>query len=207
MDAIFSEVYKSGLWGMHGSRSGSGSSLEQTAVLRSRLPTMLRELRATSLLDIPCGDFFWMREVDLSGVTYIGADVVLDLIARLQATVACDGRTFRQLDLTRDPLPKVDVIFARDVLVHLAHRDALLAIANVRASGANYLATTTFSGRATNPDVATGDWRPVNLQRAPFNFPAPIELINEGCTEGGGVFADKSIGVWRIADLHGGDGS
>jgi hypothetical protein len=50
----------------------------------------------------------------------------------------------------------------------------------------------------------TGDWRPINLERAPFNWPAPVELIVEECTESGGVFADKSLGLWRIDALPAG---
>ena len=35
-----------------------------------------------------------------------------------------------------------------------------------------------------------------------FNLPAPVKLINEGCTEDGGKFADKSLGLWRVEDLR-----
>jgi hypothetical protein len=58
--------------------------------------------------------------------------------------------------------------------------------------------TTTFPGCASNEDIVTGDWRPLNLQLAPFNLPAPDLLINEQCTEGGNLFADKSLGLWRL---------
>jgi hypothetical protein len=27
-------------------------------------------------------------------------------------------------------------------------------------------------------------------------------MLNEGCTEGGGAFADKSLGLWRVAELR-----
>jgi hypothetical protein len=33
-----------------------------------------------SLLDIPCGDFHWMRRVNLQGLSYVGADIVRELI-------------------------------------------------------------------------------------------------------------------------------
>jgi hypothetical protein len=29
-----------------------------------------------------------------------------------------------------------------------------------------------------------------------------MRILNEGCTEGRGVFADKSLGLWRTADLR-----
>ena len=36
---------------------------------------------------------------------------------------------------------------------------------------------------------------------APFHLPAPEGLLVEGCLEGGGAYADKALGLWRIADL------
>jgi hypothetical protein len=43
---------------------------------------VLHDLGAQSLLDAGCGDFNWMRTVDLPGIKYIGVDVVSDLIER-----------------------------------------------------------------------------------------------------------------------------
>ena len=45
-----------------------------------------------SLLDAPCGDFNWMRHVPLGGVSYTGADVVPELIARNRRDYGRDGR-------------------------------------------------------------------------------------------------------------------
>ena len=63
------------------------------------------------------------------------------------------------------------------------------------------LLTTTFAGPRENVDITDGDWRPLNLEKAPFHLPPPLATINEECTEEGGAYADKSIGVWRIDDL------
>jgi hypothetical protein len=52
-------------------------------------------------------------------------------------------------------------------------------------------------------DIVTGDWRPLNFERSPFHFPRPVELLNEGCTEAGGLFRDKCLGVWQTAELAG----
>jgi hypothetical protein len=46
-----------------------------------------------------------------------------------------------------------------------------------------------------------GKWRPLNMQLPPFNFPNPICIINEKCTEGEGEFKDKSLGLWRLKDI------
>ena len=67
----FEYIFESNLWGSDESRSGPGSMLVETETLRKQLPMLLREIGARSLLDIPCGDFRWLSEVDL-GVPYLG---------------------------------------------------------------------------------------------------------------------------------------
>jgi hypothetical protein len=42
----------------------------------------------------------------------------------------------------------------------------------------------------------------LNLISAPFQLPRPLALLNEGCTEGGGAYADKSLGVWSLAEIE-----
>ncbi|MEV0277394.1 class I SAM-dependent methyltransferase [Streptomyces sp. NPDC050610] len=197
------------------SRSGNGSNLTQTATLRSELPELIARLGVRTLLDIPCGDFYWMSRLDLGIDSYIGADLVPEVVERNKRDFARPGREFRVLDITRSPLPRVGMIFSRDCLVHFSDAAVRKALENVKRSGSTYFAATTFTGRTDNAaDIETGGWRSLNLCRAPFSLPAPSHLINENCSEvyvaqeggGSGVhvqhdFADKSIGVWRVADL------
>ena len=120
----FQHIYKSNHWSEAESVSGPGSTLEETEPLRRELPSLLRELGATSMLDLPCGDFHWMQHTNLAGIDYIGGDLVGSLIERNQAKHACDGVEFRKIDLVNDTLPAVDVILCRDCLVHLSFIDA-----------------------------------------------------------------------------------
>ena len=69
-------------------------------------------------------------------------------------------------------------------------------------SGIPYILTTTVPRCEANEDIVTGDWRVLDLERAPFHLPAPLRILNEGCTEGSGVFADKSLGLWRTEALR-----
>ena len=71
----------------------------------------------------------------------------------------------------------------------------------VRDSGVRYFISTNFLDQQANIDIADGDWRPLNLERAPFNLPSPVEVLVEGCEEEGGAFADKALGVWSTKDL------
>jgi hypothetical protein len=95
----------------------------------------------------------------------------------------------------------VDLVLCRDCLVHLSFANIHHAIANLKRSGTCWLLTTTFPDASANRDIDDGDWRVLNLQYAPFLFPAPLAVINEGCTEAGGDYADKSLALWRVGDL------
>jgi len=215
MQETFTRMYASGGWTLvHDdkvSRSGLGSNLEQTAALRSELPRLVADLGVRAVLDIPCGDFFWMSRTDLNIDSYVGADIVAELIDENIARFARDDRRFRVLDLSQDELPRVDLVFSRDCLVHLSIADAQRCLENIKRSGSTYLATTTFTGRTQNENIVTGGWRPLNLCLEPFGLPAPLRLFDERCTEVYQVvedgrereehFTDKSIGVWRIAEL------
>jgi hypothetical protein len=47
-----------------------------------------------------------------------------------------------------------------------------------------------------------GQFRPLNLEAPPMSLPAPMLMINEGCTEGDGKYQDKSLGLWRMLDIR-----
>uniref|UniRef100_UPI002157A42F class I SAM-dependent methyltransferase n=2 Tax=Pseudomonadota TaxID=1224 RepID=UPI002157A42F len=88
---------------------------------RTELPHLLREFNIRSVLDIPCGDFNWMRHVDLGGVHYIGADIVPELVEHNRRTYRGPRIQFEHLDVIASPLPKVDAVLCRDGLVHFPH--------------------------------------------------------------------------------------
>lgn len=199
--AAFRHAYTTNHWAGPDSPSGPGASLDQTAAIRKALPELCDRLRVRSLLDLPCGDCSWMSTVSFHDVEYVGADFLPEIIAGNARYSVPGRRDFRVVDILTSALPRADLVLCRDCLVHFAFADIARAIANVRASGSTWLLTTTFPGQSENLDIRTGDWRPLDLERAPFNWPPPVELINERCTEGGGVFADKSLGLWRVTDL------
>jgi hypothetical protein len=199
----FSDIYHHNVFGGAESRSGGGSSLEQTAAIRVALPALLKELGVNTMVDAPCGDFFWMQRTELGVERYIGIDIVEELIAQDQRQFGSANRRFLCLNIIDGPLPRADLIFCRDCLVHLSFSQVKKALRNFQRSGARYLLTTTFTGRDHNVDLVGKDiWRTLNLERPPFNLPKPTRLINELCTEGSGAYADKCLGLWSLQDLR-----
>ena len=179
----FSRIYRANLWGSDESRSGLGSTLEATAEIRTYLPELLRKLEVRSLLDAPCGDFAWMRHVDLGVEQYIGGDVVPELVAQLQREYEAPGRRFVQLDITEDQLPATDAILCRQCLIHLSNRRARKALENFGRSGARWLLTTSYRNVRENVDIETGSFRRIDLRLSPFGLGIPDQSMLDGDDE------------------------
>lgn len=198
---IFAGIFKANIWKNEESVSGEGSSLDQAKEIINSLPAVLSEFNIKSFLDIPCGDFNWMRKIDFAGICYTGADIVPDIIEANIKKYSNEGIKFLNLNLITDDLAKNDLIFCRDCLVHLSYEDIFASLANIKKSGSVYFMTTTFTGQEENKNIHTGGWRPLNFEKAPFNFPKPFYLLNEKCTEMSGEFDDKSLGLWKISGI------
>jgi hypothetical protein len=201
----FERIEQTNLWGAATSVSGLGSEAPATAAIREALPALLQRLGARSLLDAPCGDAGWIGRMKLD-LDYTGIDIVPSLIEANRQRVA-DGELpgrFLVADITRDALPRADVILCRDCLVHLSFDNIVRAVDRFRTSGARFLLATTFPEWDGNLDCEDGDWRALNMEKAPFDWPAPRALINERCEEGGGGWRDKSLGLWRLDELSDG---
>ena len=199
---VFTDIYKQNYWQGKESVSGTGSDKDQVRFITDKLPRLFQAIGAKTVLDLPCGDFLWMNEVDLEGVDYIGGDIVKELIADNTVKFSRENVRFDHINLLEDRLPEADVVIVRDCLVHFSYNDIFKALRNICDSNIKYLLATTFTNERGNRDIATGQWRPLNLERAPINLPKPPQAINEGCTEGNGLFADKSLGLWKVDDIR-----
>jgi hypothetical protein len=191
----FTEIYENNLWCSQESVSGGGSEMQNTKVIRKELPVLIQKFDIKSILDLPCGDYNWMKSVDLCGASYIGADIVEPLVEKNKELY--NQIDFRLLDLTKDILPKVDLIFVRDCLGHLSNENVLLALKNCKESGSKYLLATSFTKWDFNPDIQDGGWKCINLMISPFNL-NPIYLINEDCQEGFPHYNDKCLILFKL---------
>ncbi|MFV2055436.1 MAG: class I SAM-dependent methyltransferase [Thiohalomonadales bacterium] len=195
--AVFTSIYEKNYWKDSTSISGSGSNDTQTEKIVAELPKLLATHSITSILDIPCGDFYWFKKINLDNINYVGADIVEDIINN-NKQYASKNISFQTMNLLEDTLPKVDLIIIRDCLVHFSYSDIKRAIKQVVDSGSTYLLTTSFINLQDNTDIETGMWRAINLQKAPLNFSEPIDMIQENCDEVEGKYYDKSLALWSI---------
>lgn len=172
----FSKIYANNYWDNAESVSGSGSTLAYTENLRRQLPVIFEEYDIKVLLDTPCGDFNWMKEVmkECPKIKYIGGDIVDEIIHNNIACYSNRNIAFQVLDITRDELCAADLIIVRDCLFHLSFSDINLFLRNLSRSSIRYLLTTSYDieGGIVNANIKTGEFREVNLFLPPFNFPS-----------------------------------
>lgn len=203
---VFSNLYRHNLWGNAESRSGHGSSLASTEAIRSALPGLLTRFGIRTMLDAACGDFHWMSQLDLDLDRYLGADIVPALIddnRRAFARGAPRRREFAVLDITRDPIPPMDLILCRHCMIHMPHADITTALRNFVESGSRYLMATTIPGATANRDIRTGSFRELNLELPPFSLPAPLAKINDPVWCDGQFRDDGWLYLWSLEDLRG----
>jgi hypothetical protein len=100
------------------SKSGFNASLRSTKRLRAAFPALFADYQIKRFVDAPCGDFFWMQHVDLTGIEYWGLEISKTL-NDFNQQFASPTRHFALGDITSDPLPAADLLMVRDCLVHL----------------------------------------------------------------------------------------
>ena len=198
---IFDDIYRRGSWGSEETVSGPGSTRARAADFQDDLLALIRRLEVRVLLDAGCGDFNWMAEVAEAVESYLGVDVVPDLVARNVLRHARPGRAFLCRDITADPLPRADLILCRDCLVHFSLADVQAALANFVRSGSVYLLTTTFPVTGGNVEIRTGEWRDLDLEQPPFSFPPPLATVDERCLRGGDRYRSKRFALWALDSL------
>lgn len=197
---IFTAIYKRNAWGCAESVSGWNSTVAGTANLRVQLPELMQQYGLRHICDIPCGDFNWMKEVPMAHFTYFGGDVVPEIIAENKLNWEAANRQFEVVDLLKDKLPPSDLFLCRGCFDHFSETDVKRAVRNIKKSRSVYLLVTTYTS-AVNKNILTGDFRAINLQAPPYNFPAPLALLPDDEDAVAGRPAEKFLGLWKVSEL------
>jgi len=192
----FEYIYDSNYWGNIESRSGGGSTLAATEMLRSGLEALLGELDVKILLDSPCGDWNWMRAVRFPpGMRYIGGDIVLTMVQALQEKHGSDAITFHHMNIIETPLPAATLWLCRDSLFHFSNADIFATLRNFLRSQTPYALLTSMPGITMNSDIMTGSYRPLNLLIKPFGFPEPRKILYDNHEK------LRYLGLWHRDDI------
>jgi hypothetical protein len=143
--------------------------------------------------------------VNNSSINYLGGDIVINLINNNQkSNLGNNNLNFIHFDICKDKIPdNMEFIFIRDLFVHFSYADIKTALNNIKNhSNVKYIMMTTFINRTNSELPIQWPWRPLCFFKEPFNFPKPIELINEICSEDYPNNIDKSLGLWKVEDIN-----
>src|SRR5208282_4814817 len=104
------------------------------------------------LFDAPCGDLNWMKQVRFpTGMRYIGADIVEELIASLRENYKVDdSKSFTVVDIINDSHPRSDLWLCRDGLFHFSFADIFSTLDRFVSSGTPACLLTTHTHISDN---------------------------------------------------------
>ncbi len=170
---------------------GEGSQMDsKTESLRKNLYPFLLKWNIKSIFDAPCGDFWWMRHIDLGDIEYSGGEIQSSQIRKLNKEFP--DKTFIRFDVTKDEFPEVDLWFCRDCLFHFSNHHKLETLNNFTRSNIKYILMSNHFGWTeesaskwgvpVNSDIATGDFTHINWFYPPWNFGEPLDQIYDNYT-------------------------
>lgn len=169
------------------SASGPGSSRSAAENTIKLLRHTIETRKVRTILDLGCGDWNWMKDVGLhdladgNRVRYQGWDASPKLVEELSATFGVPGAIeFHLRDITTAPIPKVDLIIARDVLFHLPRAITKTLLDRI-SEACDYFLSTSFLSVAENGDISAYNeiegwgYYNINLNIPPFNLARRME--------------------------------
>lgn len=205
----FTNIYDKSIWGPSGGGSGGGSDTAYAKMTGYLLELVLLRYGLSSMLDAPCGGVYdsWMA-VAISRIRksipcfrYHGVDVVSSVIEKNNDRFkSLEWIKFGTQDLSSwtENLPTgYDLILSRDALQHLSYYSIAGALSKYCRTDSKFLAVGSYLDNGNNKNIKNGESFHINLRQPPFNFPAPVESIEERGVMSEKMAADLSQSLGR----------
>ncbi len=173
----FATIYKTATWGTNdgsAGTSGFGSMVRTTIVYRAFLERFIKDNEIHSVVDAGCGDWEFSKVIDWTGIDYKGYDIVDSVIEQDKRTFAKPNIQFFKADIIEADLPPADLLIVKDVLQHLPNADVQRFLVKQLPKYKHVLLTNgtgTGTLSSPNPDIHIGEYRGLDLSRAPFGVP------------------------------------
>ena len=202
---IFTSIYKSKHWVQNSeslperfiSVSGHGSNINtaQHKNLNFNFNIMLEKYNINSIIDMPCGDFLWIKNTIIEKkIKYLGIDIVDELISENNKTYKNNHIEFLAEDIVDFKTDeKYDLVLIRDLFIHIKNLDIKKIINNLKKMQIKYIALNNYE-KIQNKDVVVGQHRKVNILNEPFNLPKPIFSFKD-------FEEDKFIYLYKIDQI------
>lgn len=169
LQAEFTRIYDTNMWG---NGSGSGSSKKVCDSYIHFINNFIKEYNITSITDAGCGDWQSTRYFNLKNIQYDGYDVVESVIEGIKV-FENNHIDFHLYDGDFSKLKPADLLICKDVLMHLsfANIDRFINELNKFRFA---LITNTMKENIDNVNISNGDYRVLDLRKAPFDINAEL---------------------------------
>lgn len=156
-------------------------SITDTENLRQRIIALFKKHHITSMFDAGCNDCIWMNQLlNNIEIQYQGGDISPDMIEYVHDTFP--GCRVDVHDATTDAFPIAELLFVRDVAIHLNNADKRKLWNNWLDSSIPWILITHNLETDHNSDFEYTDEFPfssANWQLAPWCFPKPVDQVWE----------------------------
>lgn len=168
----FDEIYSLNSWGFG---SGHGSLPSVTKSYRKFIEQFIAENDIKKVVDYGCGDWQFSKLINWGEASYTGLDVVESVIEDNTKKYSTDKISFKAIKPGQTSIPKGDLIIVKDVLQHLSEEDIRIFLDKVLPKFKYALITNCILPTSDiNAAIATGEFRPLDLRKAPFDLNAKV---------------------------------
>ena len=177
----FSAIYDSDHWGL---ATESAVDAQRKQEFAGVIADFIRQNAVRSVAELGCGFFVFSRFIDWTGLEYDGYDVA-EQVVRYNKDVY--GRDNIRFHLVRDgtTMPGADLLLCKDVFQHLPNADIRYYLSGFRRSFKYMLVTNDACPEAeANLDIPSGGWRPIRLDRPPFDQQCAVLHVWDGASFG-----------------------
>jgi hypothetical protein len=193
-EQVFTEIYQSNAWGGKQGEFSSGGGTRTPKIAKGYLECLRnlaekQNFQQLTAVDLGCGDMHIGRHLIELFDSYVGVDIVKDLIEDHRKNFKSSKVTFHHLNIIDDDLPDGDVCFLRQVLQHLSNDQILRVLQKVKKYRyviiTEHLPTANPGLRKNLDKPHGGDDRAydnsgVYLDAPPFNLPSEqLDVIYE----------------------------
>ena len=185
---IFSKIYEKNYWGIGEEIADksfySGPGSHDSTIVEPYISSVTKFIKTLSyrpvVLDLGCGDFNVGSKIRPYCGSYIAGDIVDDLINFNKNKFIDLNVDFQVFNISTDEIPKVDIIFLRQVLQHLSNKEIMPVVSKLIKS-CKYLILTEHIpnsksfprnlDKPNGPGVRLKMGSGVDLTAPPFNMP------------------------------------
>jgi hypothetical protein len=155
------------------------SSIQGTEYLRSQLPELFKKHNIKSMFDAGANDCAWQYPTMHNMIEYSAGDHNVAMVRLAQQQFP--DLNIIQHNIVVDPFPSVDVIFLRDVAIHLNNYNKKLMLKNWLQSNVPWILMTHIDNIGENKDFEHSPlqfpFAEINWHLPPWNFPKPTDSV------------------------------